>query len=201
MEYRPHRPLNVVLYIRNTKETEIHFQKHMTHTMHIPWHLQNGIIELRLYESRPGYIKIGNVSFMPDIARGESGFSQSQNRHAHSASPAEVRMFFEASTVTVGDVLKRINEFSVNRGQSCEVSEEYANSAGWVFLIINSSKSQDTYKIVDHDFPFLDIPSRFFVSSDYDIAIVTNPVMVSNTPQVLPGKISMSDTSYFGENM
>jgi len=145
---------------------------------------------------------MGDVSFMPDIARGESGFSQSQNRHAHSASPAEVRKFFESTTVTVGDVLKRINEFSVNRGQICEVSEEYANSAGWVFLIIKNSKSQDdTYKIVDHDFPFLDIPSRFFVSSDYDIAIVTNPVMVSNTAEVLPGKISMSDTSYFGENM
>ena len=162
--------------------------------MHIPWHLQNGIIDLRLYGSRPGYINFGNVSFMPDIARGESGFSQSQNRHAHSASPAEVRKFFEASTVTVGDVLKRINVFSVNFGYLHEVSEEYVNSVDWLFLIVNNSKSQDTYKIVDHDFPFLDIPSRFFVSSDYDIAIVTNTLMVSKPSRLLPGKISISDT-------
>jgi hypothetical protein len=167
--------------------------------MHIPGHLQNGMIDLRYYESRPGHIRIGNVSFMPYIARGESGYSQSQNGHAHSASPAEVRKFFEASTVTVGDVLKRINEFSVNCRES--VSKEYANPAGWIFLIINCSNSEDTYKIVDHDFPFLDIPSHFFVSRDYRIAIVTNPVMLFNTDAVLPGQISISDTSYFDENM
>ena len=169
--------------------------------MHIPWHLQDGTLALRFYEDRPGNISIGNVSFMPDIARENSGYSQSQNAHAHSASPAEVRKFFEASTVTVGDILKRINEFSVNFPRSSEVSAQYANADGWFFLIINKSTPGDTFKIVDHDFPLLDIPSRFFISSNFRIGIVTNPIMVSNTAAVLPGKISIGDTSYFVENM
>jgi len=103
--------------------------------------------------------------------------------------------------VTIADVLKRINEFSVNCARSSEVSGQYANSAGFFFLIINKSKPQDTFKIVDHDFPLLDIPSRFFMSSNFRIGIVTNPSMVSNTARVLPGKISIGDTSYFDENM
>jgi len=141
------------------------------------------------------------MSFMPDIARKNSGYSWSQNAHAHSASRAEVRKFFEASTVTVGDILKRINEFSINFPRSSKVSAQYANADGWFFLIFNRLTDGDTFKIVDHDFPLLDIPSRFFTSINFGIAIVTNPIMVSNTDKVLPEKISIRDTSYFDENM
>jgi len=169
--------------------------------MYIPRYLEDGRLSLRFYEDRPGYLSIGSISFMPDIAREDSGYSESQNAHAHSASPVEVRKFFEASTVTVGDIVKRINEFSVNFPRSSEVSAQYANADDWTFLIVNKSIPVNTFKIIDYDFPFLDIPSRFFLSRHFCFAIVTNPTMVFNTAEVLPGKISIRDTSYFDETM
>jgi len=97
--------------------------------------------------------------------------------------------------------MKRINDFTVNSSKRYEVSRECANPAGWIFLIVKYSSTPDTYKIIDHDFPILDIPTRIFTSRVFRIAIVTNPIMVANTDSVLPGKICIGDTSYFDKNL
>jgi len=163
--------------------------------MRMPTYWRNGSIFMEFQNDRFGVRHYGNVSFMPDIACGEFGYGENQNGYPHSASAQDVKKFFHTSTVTVGDILKRISEFSVNHSQGLQLAENYANCENWDFMI--ACKVKQTYKTVHADFPFLQIPSRFFMSEFYKIVIVTDPLVFYKNNTMLPGKISISDMSYF----
>ena len=187
--------LKIVLYISCTKGDGNSFLKHKINRMHMPTYWRNGSICMEFHSPRFGLCLYGDVLFMPDTACGKFGYGENQNGYPHSASAGDVKKFFETSTVTVGDILKRISEFSVNHSQGLQLDGNYANCENWVFMI--ASKVEKTYKTVHADLPFLQIPSRFFTSEFYKIVIVTNPFVFYKNNTMLPGTICISDMSYF----